>query len=264
MERMAGSAARWGAILTTVFLAALGAAPLWPADTVLAGVASGFSAWIGGLVGMDNAIGFRAGVTAATLILIATPLTSRFRAPGPAWLLAPLAALGGLALGAALALGLGADIIRQAALDPGAPPVRAASVVFQTGYAIGWLGLVEAAAAEALPALEAWWPAFGAAEARLGPELNAPASALVFAGLMSFAALCVFWVAAGAAWFAAAALFGPRALSWRSGAARILVAGLFSAALLALAGLHAPGASDPDPNPTTPPASQASGTPIRS
>ncbi len=220
------------AIVLTAFVAALALAPLAPELGRLGDASRAVGVAASDVIGGSAMAPARAVLAAALVAALAFPVNSGFRLPGPRALAGPIGALAALLVAAPLALGLGAELVRQAAIDPLAPSAREASIFFGIGYAVGYLDLVDAAFGHILSWLESLWPGFAAVDARLGDEIEAPLSALLYAGFVSLFALAPFWLALGALWLLATRLLLPDGGSWRHGAARLVAAVLATALVL--------------------------------
>lgn len=245
--RWGGRAARWderaprwsgfrvAAVVVGVLLAALFAlaslAPLIDAGAALRGFSGGVAA---ALDATGAPVAVRAALAASLVAVLSFPLTAGAHLPGPRLLAAPIAVAAALVVVGALAFGVGAELVRQAALDPLAPAAAERSVFFRLGYAVGYLDLVDAVLGHLLAWIERMWPAFAALEAPLDDAVRAPVSALVYAGLVSFFALLPFWAGLALLWLLAARLFVDGGGSWRQGAMRLTTAALFAGAFLAV------------------------------
>ena len=246
LGRRSSAALRWGGVGLAAFAAAIGVAPLAPELSLLGAtsdwVGDQFAA-LGEAIGAGGSVEARMAVSAAMLLLLAAPLSGRLRLGGPRLFAVALAVICGGALAFALSLGVGGELIRLRAGDPGAPALSEATVFGKIGYKAGYLHAADYAIGSTLQYASEQAPSFAAQDARLDEDVHVPLPVWLYGSLVCLAAFLPIYLARTVL----AAAF-DRVL--RTGAAR-LVAAVFLAAVMiaAFVGAEALFIQTPPPQP---------------
>lgn len=213
-----------------------------PEQARLWALSTEFSAALYEIVGGADAIALRAALAIGLFAMLAFPLNSEIRLPGPRGLIGLLTIIAIVAVGGALAVGVATELVRGAALDPLARSARDVSLIYRIGYEIGYLELVDIGLGHVIGWAERTWPDFAAATAQLGEAVEAPLSAVIYAAAVSFFAFLPIWIGLGALWALGARILIRARGRWRIGALRLIATVLVACAIGAVFLAMEPGA----------------------